>query len=146
MILVDNHKKCSAVVHFAFQDSLAESGLSKQILSIFDASRFSEFHTFLKSTLHVWIGLGEEKDLTLTHVKSAAALASKTMRKLKQKEYLVDASPIVSLYGIDSVYDLTTGLMLGLYHYEGHYSKVQPKYDFKASCAESAATCALFSR
>lgn len=132
MILVDNHKKCSAVVHFAFQDSLAESGLSKQILSIFDASRFSEFHTFLKSTLHVWIGLGEEKDLTLTHVKSAAALASKTMRKLKQREYLVDASPIVSLYGIDSVYDLTTGLMLGLYHYEGHYSKVQPKYDFKA--------------
>lgn len=78
------------------------------------------------------LDLGEEKDLTLTHVKSAAALASKTMRKLKQKEYLVDASPIVSLYGIDSVYDLTTGFMLGLYHYEGHYSKVQPKYDFKA--------------
>ena len=125
MIIVDNQKVCSAVVHFACQDNLEQCPAMVQ--SVFDGSRLSEFHTFLDNVMHVWVGLGKEDDLSLLQVKSAAALASKTMRKLKQTEYQVDASAVISLFGIDSVYDLTSGLMLGLYQYEGCYSKPKEK-------------------
>ena len=130
MIIVDNQKVCSAVVHFACQDNLEQCPAMVQ--SVFDGSRLSEFHTFLDNVMHVWVGLGKEDDLSLLQVKSAAALASRTMRKLKQTEYQVDASAVISLFGIDSVYDLTSGLMLGLYQYEGCYSKPKEKYQYTA--------------
>ena len=76
MILVDNSKKCSAIVHLVTQPAL--ESCPQEIRPIFDASRKSEFHTFLDGVLHVWIGLGDEETLTLSHVKSAAAIAAKT--------------------------------------------------------------------
>ena len=130
MILVDNSKKCSAIVHLVTQPSL--ENCPQEIRPIFDASRKSEFHTFLDGILHVWIGLGDEETLTLSHVKSAAAIAAKTMRKLKQTEYQVDAISVVKLYGIDCVYDLCTGIALSLYQYKGFSSKPDPEYSCTA--------------
>ncbi len=132
MILVDNTKVCPAIVHFAYQNMLEDSKVPQQIRQVFDGTRFSEFHTFQNDVLVVWIGLGEEDTLTLTHVKSAAALAAKTMHKLKQAEYQVDASEIIRLYGLDSIYDLTSGMMLGLYQFEGYYQTAKEKYQYTA--------------
>lgn len=130
MILVDNSKKCSAIVHLVTQPAL--ESCPQEIRPIFDASRKSEFHTFLDGVLHVWIGLGDEETLTLSHVKSAAAIAAKMMRKLKQSEYQVDATAVVKLYGIDCVYDLCTGITLSLYQYKGFSSKPDPEYSCTA--------------
>lgn len=130
MILVDNNKKCSAVVHFVFQNQSDSDGVPETVRPIFDASRFSEFHTFSKRTLHVWIGLGEEDSITLTHIKSAAALAAKTMRSLKQSKYQADVSQITRLFGLDCIYDITSGIMLGLYRFEGYYQLPKEPYEY----------------
>ena len=130
MILVDNSKQCSAILRFIAQPAL--ENCPEPVRQVFDASRFSEFHTFLDGVMNVWVGLGDEETLTLTHVKSAAAIGAKMMRQLKQHEYQIEASGIIDLYGIDSVYDLCTGIELGLYQYEGCYSNAKEKYSYTA--------------
>ena len=130
MILVDNSKQCSAILRFIAQPAL--ESCPEPVRQVFDASRFSEFHTFLDGVMNVWVGLGDEETLTLTHVKSAAAIGAKMMRQLKQHEYQIEASGIIDLYGIDSVYDLCTGIELGLYQYEGCYSNAKEKYSYTA--------------
>ena len=130
MILVDNSKQCSAILRFIAQPAL--ESCPEPVRQVFDASRFSEFHTFLDGVMNVWVGLGDEETLTLTHVKSAAAIGAKMMRQLKQREYQIEASGIIDLYGIDSVYDLCTGIELGLYQYEGCYSNAKEKYSYTA--------------
>lgn len=132
MIFVDNARSCPAIVHFAVQGQLEECGVPKSFLPVFDGARGSEFHSFSNKKMTVWIGLGKEETLTLTHVKSALALAAKTMRKLKQERYQIDASAIIRLFGIDSVYDMTSGVILGLYEYEGHRSTPKETYSYTA--------------
>ena len=84
MILVDNSKQCSAILRFIAQPAL--ESCPEPVRQVFDTSRFSEFHTFLDGVMNVWVGLGDEETLTLTHVKSAAAIGAKMMRQLKQHE------------------------------------------------------------
>lgn len=67
-----------------------------------------------------------EESMTLSHVKNAAAAMAKAMRRMKQTEYQVDCADVVKLFGIDSVYHLTTGIALGLYEYAGFYSSQKP--------------------
>lgn len=132
MIFVDNSKKCSAIVRFAFQDALESCGVPQKLTAIFEGERNQEFHTFQNKTLTVWIGLGKEDELTLSHVKSVAALAAKTMRQLKQTSYQVDVSAVVRLFGIDCVYDLTCGILLGLYQFNGYHLTGKEAYDCNA--------------
>ena len=132
MIFVDNARSCPAIVHFAVQGQLEECGVPKSFLPVFDGARGSEFHSFSNKKMTVWIGLGKEEKLTLNQVKSALALAAKTMRKLKQERYQIDASAIIRLFGIDSVYDMTSGIILGLYEYEGHRSTPKEAYSYTA--------------
>ena len=51
---------------------------------------------------------------------------------MKQTEYQVDCADVVKLFGIDSVYHLTTGIALGLYEYAGFYSSQKPSYEYTA--------------
>ena len=115
MILVDNSKKAGAVAHLVSLPSL--ECCPPQIQQVFDAQRQTQFCSFVDDVLHLWIGLGDEESMTLSHVKNAAAAMAKAMRRMKQTEYQVDCADVVKLFGIDSVYHLTTGIALGLYAY-----------------------------
>lgn len=117
MILVDNSKKAGAVAHLVSLPSL--ECCPPQIQQVFDAQRQTQFCSFVDDVLHLWIGLGDEESMTLSHVKNAAAAMAKAMRRMKQTEYQVDCADVVKLFGIDSVYHLTTGIALGLYEYAG---------------------------
>lgn len=132
MILADNTKKCSAVVKFAYSDSLERCGVSEKIAKIFDGSYLSHFYTFEGKNLVVWVGLGKESEFTLLYAKSAAALAAKTMRSLKQTKYAVEAEPIISMFGIDCIYNLVSGMMLGLYRFDGYFTGKQEAYSYTA--------------
>ena len=130
MILADNAKKSSAIVRFACEDTLEDCGVSAKIAKIFDGTSLSHFHTFEGRTLVLWVGLGKECDLNPVKVKSACALAAKLMRTLKQSTYVLDASPITSLFGFHCIYDLVSGIMLGLYRYEGCFTQKADPYDY----------------
>ena len=130
MILVDNSKKAGAVAHLVSLPSL--ECCPPQIQQVFDAQRQTQFCSFVDDVLHLWIGLGDEESMTLSHVKNAAAAMAKAMRRMKQTEYQVDCADVVKLFGIDSVYHLTTGIALGLYEYAGFYSSQKPSYKYTA--------------
>ena len=130
MILVDNSKKAGAVAHLVSLPSL--ESCPPQIQQVFDAQRQTQFCSFVDDVLHLWIGLGDEESMTLSHVKNAAAAMAKAMRRMKQTEYQVDCADVVKLFGIDSVYHLTTGIALGLYEYAGFYSSQKPSYKYTA--------------
>ena len=130
MILVDNSKKAGAVAHLVSLPSL--ECCPPQIQQVFDAQRQTQFCSFVDDVLHLWIGLGDEESMTLSHVKNAAAAMAKAMRRMKQTEYQVDCADVVKLFGIDSVYHLTTGIALGLYEYAGFYSSQKQSYEYTA--------------
>ena len=50
MILVDNSKQCSAILRFIAQPAL--ESCPEPVRQVFDASRFSEFHTFLDGVMN----------------------------------------------------------------------------------------------
>ena len=98
MILVDNSKKAGAVAHLVSLPSL--ECCPPQIQQVFDAQRQTQFCSFVDDVLHLWIGLGDEESMTLSHVKNAAAAMAKAMRRMKQTEYQVDCADVVKLFGI----------------------------------------------
>lgn len=114
MIIVENNSTCDNSVKFYYKDDPGLKELSPALQQAFHGEFLQSFLYFKENGAVLLLGLGREITDRI-HIKELASKAVKEMKHHNISKFSVNVLKITEAFGIDSVRDITEGLMLGPY-------------------------------
>jgi leucyl aminopeptidase len=132
MIRIDNDNLYEYSAEFFYEKDADLKELPDSLQKIFDGGFLKTQFLYLgkegsqRSVLMV--GLGKEI-LDKIQIKEEAAKVSKVMKNHKIKQFCVNISKLYNSMGLDSIRDITEGLVLGLYEERKFPEKVRDEYE-----------------
>lgn len=130
MITISTSNDCNYGVAFYYEEDTALKELPEVLHQVFKGEYLQSFFYIKENGAVLLLGLGKEIRDRI-QIKEVAAKAAKEIKKYNIERFYLDVSKLIDAAGLESLRDITEGLMLGVYEPKQFPEKIHREFEIE---------------